>query len=836
MVQEAVDSLFGNGRRSEGETGTLRSLSDLLKGKGGMFRRNLLGKRVDYSGRSVIVVGPDLKLDECGLPESMALELFKPFIIHKLLSSRAAHSISSARKMVDGKAAEAREAVREVANERLVMLNRAPTLHRIGIQAFKPVITDTSSIRLHPLVCVGFNADFDGDQMAVHIPLSAEAQEEARQLMLSPKNVLSPAHGGTIAGPALDMVLGCYYLTREVEHAASLLESGTGGECRVADCEEKEGIRPRIQFTSIQEVKKAYELGRVKLHDGIQFQFNGDKIDTTVGRVLFNEIVPSGLGRFINHQVDKGALFQLIEECHARLGEDETTRFLNDVDDLGFRYATRFGASIGMDTLKTIPERDRLEEIKTLEGQIKKNGEISDAEALKQRLSAWSNAARKFQDAAMKSLGVEQAASLSESDVPHAASLSDSMNPLLMMFASGARGRLHQLKNLIGSIGLIANSTRELFDMPVISNYMEGLSILEHFMMTTGARRGLIDTTTRVGYAGHLMRKIVSAAGDVVITEEDCGTADGITMTALTSDIRAAHTSSTLRRISQRISGRIAAQDIKHPETGGIIAAAGSVIDDDSAQEMEDAGVQKVKVRSPLTCEASYGLCAKCYGMDLATGVMVKQGGPVGVIAGAAVGEPATQLTMRTFGLGRLGYEYSIAGLPRLEGLLEARESVQVMVDGSHKSLRDVLHQKGEEEFRSLMLDELMMLYSHYGLNVNDKHFEILLSRMLSQVRITTPGDTSFYAGELVSKSQFQRENQKVGSGGKQASAEPVLMGVREAAMSTDSFLAAAAFGDTVNVLTQAAIRFSTDELRGMRENLIVGKLIPAGTGFRKPK
>ena len=811
MIQEAVDSLLGNGRRREGETGKLRSLSDLLKGKTGMFRSNLLGKRVDFSGRSVIVVGPDLKLDECGLPESMALELFRPFILNKLLSSGAAHSISSARRMIDGKAAEALQAVREVADERMVMLNRAPTLHRIGIQTFKPVLTDLSSIRLHPLVCVGFNADFDGDQMAVHIPLSAEAQSEARQLMLSHKNVLSPAYGGVIAQPSQEMIVGCYYMTQAgkgtplqgeatVEHAARLFKT----------VEHTASL-----FKDVLEIKKAYELDRIGLQDSISFQFGDEKIDTTVGRVLFNEIVPPGLGRFINQQVDKPFLFRLIEECHARLGEDETARFLNDLDDLGFKYATRFGTSIGIEVLKTISDKDRfVDEVETREAQIKKSlvdGQISHEEAARERLEAWSEISGKLEDAAMKIPGPG----------------SDSINPVVLMVESGARGKPHQLKSLVGLMGLVTRSSSELFDMPVNSNYTDGLSLLEHFMVTTGARRGLIDVAIRVSRAGYLMRKMMSAVRDVIITEDDCGTEDGITMKALASD------GEVMRHLSRRISGRIAAQDVKHPETGEIIASAGAVIDEAAIRKIEDAGIQEVRIRSPFTCETNYGICARCYGFDLATGDMVKLGAPAGVIAGAAVGEPAVQLTMRTFLLKPWRSDYAVSGLPRLEELLEARESVEIPVEGPSLPLRETLSQKGEEVFGSLMLDELMGLYIHYGLNVNDKHFEILLSRMLSTVRITNAGGTSLYSGELVSRSQLRLENKKVKSKTKRASAEPVLIGLREAALSSESFLAAAAFGDTINVLTQAAIRCSRDNLRGMSENLIVGKLIPAGTGFR---
>jgi DNA-directed RNA polymerase subunit beta' len=793
MVQEAVDSLLGNGRRSEGETGTLKSLSDLLKGKSGMFRSNLLGKRVDYSGRSVIVVGPDLKLDECGLPESMALELFKPFIVHKLLDSGAAHSISGAHRMVDTRSAEAREAAREIAKERLIMLNRAPTLHRIGIQAFRPVLTDASAIRLHPLVCVGFNADFDGDQMAVHIPLSSEAQKEARQLMLSQKNVLSTAHGGTIAQPSQDMIVGCYYMT---------METGTDGEAKA-------------ELTNIPEVKKAYELGRLCLHDNIQFRTNGESVNTTVGRVLFNEIVPPGLGRFINRQMDKRSVFQLVEECHARLGEDETVRFLNDLDDLGFKYATRFGASVGMDVFRSTPGREKIlqeaEKLDTQTGKKLAKGQTSDEEALKERLDIWDKAADKLMEATVEGL---------KSD-------SDGMNPVILMMESGARGRPGQLKSVIGLVGPITRLSDELFDTPVMSNYIEGLSILEYFMITSGARRGLIDVVIRVGRAGYLTRKMVSASQDVIITEEDCGTSNGITIAALTSgdEIR--------RKLSARISGRIVAQDVAHPETGAGIVSAGELINSDIAQKIEEAGIQEVKVRSPITCETNHGLCANCYGVDLSTGAMTELGGPVGVIAGTAAGEPATQLTFRIFAV-KSGSEYISAGLPKLESFLDVKESVQITVDGSLMSLEDALSQKGLEEFGALMLDELMRLYDRYGLNVNDKHFEILLGCMLSQVRITDAGDTGFRAGQLVSKSRLRLANQKVGDTGKKASAEPVLMGLSRAALSTESFLAAAAFGDTLNILAQAAIRGSRDELRGMRENLIVGRLIPAGTGFHK--
>ena len=795
-IQEAVDSLFGNGRRSKGETGPLRSLSDLLKGKGGMFRGNLLGKRVDYSGRSVIVVGPELKLDECGLPESMALELFKPFIVHKLLSSGSAHSISSARKMVESRSTEAREAVSKIAEERVVMLNRAPTLHRVGVQAFKPVIMDVSAIRLHPLVCMAFNADFDGDQMAVHIPLSAEAQEESRQLMLSHKNVLSATHGGAIVHPAQEMITGCYYMTMDSR---------------------KKG-KSKTRFTDVLEVKKAYELGRIGLHDSIQFHIDGKKLDTTVGRILFNEIVPEALGRFINQQMDKRSLTELVEECHANLGEDETAKFLNDLDDLGFKYATRFGSSIGMDTLKTVPERDQLlKEAETLDDQVRERitkGEISQEEAAEQRLQIWDETASKLKDAAMKSTGPG----------------SDSINPVILMVASGARGNPRQLKNLTGLVGMVAKPTRDLYDVPITSNLMEGLSMLEYFMITAGARAGIIDVVCRVGRAGSITRKIISASQDVIIIEEDCGTEDGIAITALTSG------EEILLGLPARISGRVAAQDVKHPETGKAMVAAGEVIDEETAGKIQAAGVQEVKVRSPLTCETSHGLCARCYGVDLSTGTIAKLGAPVGMIAGTAIGEPATQLTFRIVVKSKT--DYITAGLPRLESLLDARldarETAQISVDGSYMPMRDALSRKGDEAFRILMLDELMKLYSNYDLNVNDKHFEILISCMLSRVRIIQPGDTGFYAGEVVNKSQLRLENQKIKAKSKRASAEPVLVSTREAALSTDSFLAAAAFGDTVNVLAQAAIRGSRDELRGIRENLIVGKLIPAGTGFRK--
>jgi DNA-directed RNA polymerase subunit beta' len=616
--------------------------------------------------------------------------------------------------------------------------------------------------------------------------------------MLSHKNVLSPAHGGTIAQPSQEMIVGCYYMT----------QAGKG---------KQKSPRPPLQggVMDVLEVKKAYELNRLSLQDSIGFLFKGEEIDTTVGRVLFNEIVPPGLGRFINQQVDKPCLFSLIEECHARLGEDETARFLNDLDDLGFKYATRFGVSIGMEVLKTISDKDQfVDEAETREAQIKKSladGQISHEEAMRKRLQAWGEISDKLEDAVMKIPGPG----------------SDSINPVVLMVESGARGKPHQLKNLVGLMGLIARSSGELFDMPINSNYTDGLSLLEHFMVTMGARRGLIDVAIRVSRAGYLMRKMMSAVRDVIITEDDCGTEEGITMKALASD------GEVVRHLSHRISGRVAAQNVKHPETGEIIASAGTLIDENAVQKIEDAGVQEVKVRSPFTCETNYGVCAKCYGFDLATGDMVKPGAPVGAIAGAAVGEPAVQLTMRTFILKPWRSDYAVAGLPRLEELLEARESMEIPTEGPSLSLREILSQKGEEIFRSLMLDELMGLYSHYGLNVNDKHFEILLSRMLAMVRITDAGGTSLYSGELVSRSQLRLENKKVKSKAKRASAEPVLIGLREAALSTESFLAAAAFGDTINVLTQAAIRCSKDELRGMTENLIVGKLIPAGTGFR---
>lgn len=781
MIQEAVDSLLGNGRRREGETGTLKSLSDLIKGKGGIFRGNLLGKRVDYSGRSVIVVGPDLKLDECGLPESMALELFKPFIVHKLMDSGTAQSIGSAYKMIDAHSAEALQAARDVASERLIMLNRAPTLHRVGVQAFKPILTDKSAIRLHPLVCVGFNADFDGDQMAVHVPLSAEAQDEARKLLLSPRNVLSVAHGGTIAQPSQDIIVGCYYLTQE------------------SDASEK----AKAEFANILELKKAYELGRIGLHDSIKFCVDGEAIDTTVGRAIFNEIVPSGLGRFINCQMDKGSIFRLIEECHARLGEDETTQFLNDVDDLGFKYATRYGTSIGMDSFKNIPEREKI---------LEDAGELDDqAGAIEQRYSVWSKASEKLIAAAMKALS------------------SDSLNSLNMMVTSGARGRAHQLRNLMCAPGLLSDYAHRIYEMPVLSNYISGMSGLEHFMMTIGARNGLIDVVSRVGHTGYLTRKMVSAAQNVIITEEDCGTTDSVTVSALASGDK------VLRKLSARIAGRIAAQEVKHPETGVVVVSAGAIIDDNAALKIEEAGIEAVELRSPITCETNHGLCQKCYGVDLATGAMAKLGDPVGMIAATAAGEPATQLAFRVFpNLMKPDNDYIKTGLPKLKELMDITEAVKITADDSLMSLVDILAKYDSGTIGTLMVDELMRLYNAYGLNVNDKHFEILLSCMLSKARVTDAGDTDLYEGQLVSMSQLRLKNEEIAEGGKLASTEPVLMGIRETALSTDSFLAASAFGDTLNVLAQAAIRGSSDELRGIQENLIIGKLIPAGTGFRK--
>ncbi|MBD3183793.1 hypothetical protein GF312_16030 [Candidatus Poribacteria bacterium] len=741
MVQEAVDSLFGNGRRREGQSGDLKSLSDLLKGKTGMLRGNLLGKRVDYSGRSVIVAGPELNLDECALPEDMALELFKPFIIHKLVSSDEANSIISARKMIESKSPETLKALQEVIQDRYIVLNRAPTLHRLGIQAFKPRLTKDKAIHLHPLVCVGFNADFDGDQMAVHIPLSHEAQKEAGDLMLATKNVLSPSHGGTIAQPNQEMIAGCYYMT---------METGKSSD-------------PGKEFTDILDLKKSYELGRINIHDYINYHYQDDFINTTVGRILFNEIVPEGLGRFINRKVDKSTLFSLIEECHAKLGEDEAVRFLNHVDDLGFKYATRYGCSLSIDNLKPTTSGDEL---------------------LNQEL----------------------------------------MSPISIMVISGARGSRNRLRNLVGVIGNITKASGELYSLPVSNNFMNGLSTLEHFMMTSGARNSLIDVSVRVGRAGHLMRKMVSACQSVVVKEHDCGTEHGIKVDNLTfgDDI--------LRSLHHRIVGRVLSCEVINPENGESIARAGTLIDDDIAWRIEHAGVKEVSIRSPFTCQTENGLCSMCYGIDLASGSLAETGTPAGVIAAAATGEPVVQLNFRVF-YGN-GKEIIEAGIPRLDNLLEAREDVKITVGEDSVELCQTLRKNGQEKFQILLKDEIMRLYGIYGLNVNDKHFEILVSRILWQVRVKKPGDTNLYAGEVVNRQRIIMESRDLPDTAKHPEVEPVLTGLWDAVLTNESFLAAAAFGDTLNVLTQAAVRRQQDKLNGMTENLILGKLIPAGTGF----
>jgi len=1029
MLQEAVDALFDNGRRGralKGPSGRpLKSLSDMLKGKQGRFRQNLLGKRVDYSGRSVIVVGPELKLHQCGLPKKMALELFKPFIFRKLLQdSSHITTIKSAKKMVEKGRPEVWDALEEVIKEHPVLLNRAPTLHRLGIQAFEPVLVEGEAIKIHPLVCAAFNADFDGDQMAVHVPLSLEAQLEARLLMWAPYNILSPANGTPLAAPSQDIVLGLYYLTKA--------RAGEKGEGKI--------------FATMDEVRAAYDAEEVGLQARIKLRWDGEIIETTVGRVLFNEILPPAL-QFVNQEMNKRELTRLISQCYYILGNTETVKLLDNMKDLGFRYATWAGISIGIDDMHIPSAKGRLveeafHEVKKIEEEYRE-GLITKGERYNKIIDIWTHVAEKVSDELFRELE-----SMKEGE----------FNPIFMMADSGARGSRQQIRQLAGMRGLMAKPSGEIIETPITSNFREGLTVLEYFTSTHGARKGLADTALKTADSGYLTRRLVDVAQDVIVTEVDCGTPNGIWVGPLIEG------GEIIQPLRDRILGRVALDDVLDPFTGEVLAQGGEEIVEPLAARIENAGIDRVKIRSVLTCEARRGVCAKCYGRNLATGRMVEVGEAVGVLAAQSIGEPGTQLTMRTFHIGGtasrvaeqstleakgsgivrfqnlrtvhtaqgdlvvmnrngaiaivdekgrrkefypvvygahlkvddgtpitagqilaewdpfttailaeaggkvhfrdiiegvtmreevdevtglaqkvivehgreelqprisikddhgntvfrsllpVGAHLMVAegqsvsagdiiakipretmktkditgGLPRVAELFEARrpkdaaiiseidgrvelagtvkgmrkiiiraengESREYLIPrGKHISVaegdeirageplmdgpinpHDILDVLGEQELQRYLVNEIQEVYRLQGVQINDKHIEVIVRQMLRRVRIETVGDTNFLVGEVVDKLSFQEENRRVmAAGGRPATAKPVLLGITKAALSTDSFISAASFQETTKVLTEAAITGAQDELRGLKENVIMGRLIPAGTGLR---
>ena len=1047
MLQEAVDALFDNGRRGRPITGPskrpLKSLSDMLKGKQGRFRQNLLGKRVDYSGRSVIVAGPDLRLHQCGLPKKMALELFKPFIFNRMEEKGYSTSIKSARKLVERERPEVWDALDEVAREHPVLLNRAPTLHRLGIQAFEPVLIEGKAIQLHPLVCAAFNADFDGDQMAVHIPLSVEAQVEARVLMMSTNNILSPANGKPIILPTQDMVLGLYYMTRERPFAT--------GEGKV--------------FASPQEVRIAFDHGEVDLHASIKVRMRGELVETTVGRVLLYEVVPPEIPfSVVNKVINKKELANLIEYCYRVAGDKKTVILADQLKDMGFRMATRAGITISIDDLKIPAKKQELleqtqREVEEIWNQYTE-GLITDGERYNKVIDIWVDVTEEVATEMMNELGTQIYRGPS-GEVRKAASF----NPIFMMADSGARGTAQQVRQLAGMRGLMAKPSGKIIETPIKANFREGLSVLEYFISTHGARKGLADTALKTANSGYLTRRLVDVAQDTVITEGDCGTIDGIYVTSLIEG------GEIIDPVGDRILGRVAAEDIIDPFTDEVLVPAGQEIDEEGVRRIEEAGLERVKIRSVLTCRSRYGICAMCYGRDLARGKLVNIGEAVGVIAAQSIGEPGTQLTMRTFHIGGTasraaerttlkakndGYakfinmktvvdrerslvvmnrnaelaivdeggrekeRYSViygakvgvrdgqhvragavladwdpytipiiteipgrvkfgditehvtmqeqvdeitglarkkiipfkdpearpritikdesgrtaklpgsgsparyllpvdaiimvtegeevyagdvlakiprettktkditGGLPRVAELFEARKpkehAVISEIDGLvsfgkdtkgkrkvivtpdvgepqeylipkgkhvivHEGDRvkageplmegspnphDILRILGEKELARYLVDEIQEVYRLQGVKINDKHIEVIVRQMLKRVSIKDPGDTDFLVGEQVEKHIFEEVNAKTkAEGGRPAIAEPLLLGITKASLSTDSFISAASFQETTRVLTEAALAGKVDRLRGLKENVIMGRLIPAGTGF----
>ncbi|MFH1017272.1 MAG: DNA-directed RNA polymerase subunit beta', partial [Pseudomonadota bacterium] len=1048
MLQEAVDALFDNGRRGRTITGPnkrpLKSLSDMIKGKQGRFRQNLLGKRVDYSGRSVIVVGPELRLHQCGLPKLMALELFKPFIYAKLEERGLATTIKAAKKMVEGQEEVVFDILEEVVKEHPVLLNRAPTLHRLGVQAFEPMLVEGKAIQLHPLVCMAFNADFDGDQMAVHVPLSVEAQVEARVLMMSTNNILSPANGKPIIVPTQDIVLGLYYLTRERPYAV--------GEGKI--------------FASPSEVRIAYDSGEVDLHAKIKVRLAGELVDTTVGRIILKEIVPSELPfAMINRTLDKRSLADLVDRCFRDAGQKKTVLLADRLMKMGFEYATKAGISICMDDMKIPPAKARLLEETELEvDKIRKQyteGLITDGERYNKVVDIWSQTSEHVASEMMKAIATETIVGPNGEKIE-----TQGFNPIYMMAESGARGSVQQMRQLAGMRGLMAKPSGEIIETPITANFKEGLTVLQYFISTHGARKGLADTALKTANSGYLTRRLVDVAQDAIISGYDCGALDGIYMTSLFEG------GEIIEPLGDRILGRVTLEDVLDPFTGEVIVPTNTEIDEVYVKKIEGAGLERVKIRSVLTCQKRRGVCALCYGRDLARGRQVNVGEAVGVIAAQSIGEPGTQLTMRTFHVGgtatrraeqsalearyggtvkfvnlntvrdrdgkltvmnrngeialidetgrereryhviygsqvlvedgdkskqgkvladwdpytipiltevggvarfndivegmtmqeqvdavtglsrrviiesrdpdarpritlrdaedkpiRLRYSEGEAnyilpvgaivmlndgeevrpgdiiariprettktkditgGLPRVAELFEARKPKEVAViseidgvvsfgkdtkgkrkvivtpdvgdpreylipKGKHISVlegdrvragealmdgsanpHDILKVLGEKELAKYLVDEVQEVYRLQGVKINDKHIEVIVRQMLRKIKVNEPGDTVFLSGEQVDKAVFEETNEAIKKkAGKPATAEPMLLGITKASLSTESFISAASFQETTKVFTEAAINGKVDKLRGLKENMIMGRLIPAGTGVK---
>ena len=871
MLQEAVDALIDNGRRGRPVTGPgsrpLKSLSDMLKGKQGRFRQNLLGKRVDYSGRSVIVVGPELRFYQCGLPKKMALELFKPFIMKKLVENGNAHNIKSAKRMVEKVRPEVWDVLEGVIKDHPVMLNRAPTLHRLGIQAFEPVLVEGKAIKLHPLACTAFNADFDGDQMAVHVPLSVEAQAEARFLMLSVNNILAPKDGSPITTPTQDMILGSYYLTHPGQ------EEGR----RNSDAEKGDGK----VFTDMSEMLMAYQTHMVGLHARVKVRMyageddeRGKLVESTVGRFIFNQKIPQDLGYVedrendpysleIDFLCDKKKLGQIIDRCYRIHGNTETAIMLDYIKDMGYHYSTIAAITISISDME-IPEAkaaiiDESEKLVEKYEKAYRRGLVSDKERYEKVIEIWNKTTDDVADALMESL--------------------DSLNNLFIMAHSGARGSKNQIRQIGGMRGLMANATGKTIEIPIKANFREGLSVLEYFISTNGARKGLADTALRTADSGYLTRRLVDVSHNVIVREDDCGTDE---VKAFTDG------KEVIEKLKDRIVGRTALTDITDPQTGEILVEQDCEISEDVASRIEEAGIESVAIRSVMTCHSKTGVCAKCYGRNLATGEGVNIGEAVGITAAQSIGEPGTQLTMRTFHTGGVAGSDITHGLPRVEELFEARKpkglaviceadgtvvSVEPTMDNKTKvkvrgeeervyevpygaricvsegdyilagdnitrgplDPKDILRLNGVEGVYQYLLKEVQRVYKQQGVDINDKHVEVIVSQMLSKLKINDPGDTDLLPGGQYSKVEIEEANEAVvAEGGRPAEAEHILLGITKASLATNSFLSAASFQETTRVLTDAAIKGKNDTLQGLKENVIIGKLIPAGTGMKK--
>ncbi|WP_047983294.1 DNA-directed RNA polymerase subunit beta' [Ornithinibacillus californiensis] len=892
MLQEAVDALIDNGRRGRPVTGPgnrpLKSLSHMLKGKQGRFRQNLLGKRVDYSGRSVIVVGPNLKMYQCGLPKEMALELFKPFIMKELVERGIAHNIKSAKRKIERVHPDVWGVLEDVIKEHPVLLNRAPTLHRLGIQAFEPTLVEGRAIRLHPLVCTAYNADFDGDQMAVHVPLSAEAQAEARLLMLAAQNILNPKDGKPVVTPSQDMVLGNYYLTLERE--------GAIGEGTV--------------FTGVDEARIAYQNGYVHLHTRVGVQAsslnnktfteeqNNQLLLTTVGKLIFNEILPDSFpyinepttmnlevrtpeeyfvpkGTNIKEEIKKrdlvkpfrkGFLGDIIAEVFKRFKITETSKMLDRMKDLGFTMSTTAGMTVGISDIVVLPEKEEIliEAQKKVDNVLKqfRRGLITEEERYDRVIAIWTAAKDNIQSLLMESL--------------------DNRNPIFMMSDSGARGNASNFTQLAGMRGLMANPAGRIIELPIKSSFREGLTVLEYFISTHGARKGLADTALKTADSGYLTRRLVDVAQDVIVRETDCGTDRGLPISALVDG------NEVIEPLFDRLVGRTAFEEVVHPETNDVIVGFDEVISEDQAKQIVEGNIETVTIRTVFTCNTKHGVCKKCYGRNLATGSEVEVGEAVGIIAAQSIGEPGTQLTMRTFHTGGVAGDDITQGLPRIQELFEARNPKgQAIISEIHGTVLEIHEVKDKQEIviqgdveqrsyavpynarmkvsvgdaviagqeltegsvdpkelirvqgvagvQDYLLREVQRVYRMQGVEIGDKHVEVMVRQMLRKVRVLDAGDTEVLPGSLLELHQFKEANRKVLADGNQpAVGRPVLLGITKASLETDSFLSAASFQETTRVLTDAAIKGKRDELLGLKENVIIGKLVPAGTGMQR--